>query len=165
MKRRRLFLVMVVMALVTANIIFLYLPALYKNPTATIMFVGLDSTGAFVPTAYPFAEFRQGKWVPDPTVQAREIVEDMGGNKQSLALISLMPQPTYGHFIQSVRDLKARNICNIAIREGAEPIKSDTPLPDGSFEYFSIPALVLCGQSIGDAGFYGELPPDRNVQW
>lgn len=164
MKRRRLFLVMVVLALVTVNIIFLYLPAHDDGSPTTITFVGLDSLGVVVPASTPFAEFHEGKWLPDPKAQAREIVEDMGRNKRSLALISLMPRPTYGRFIQSMRDIKARNICNIAILEGAEHIKSTAPLPDGSQEYLQIPAFVLCGHAIGDAGFYGELPPDRNVE-
>lgn len=78
--------------------------------------------------------------------------------------ITLAPHPTYAHFLTVVRDLKTNGKCNIAIRDAGKPIQSDGDA-EGPFEYaLDVPALVLCGRPIGDAGFYGRLPRDRIVQ-
>jgi hypothetical protein len=81
---------------------------------------------------------------------------DMSMRKRRLTFISLAPTPTYGRFIESIRDLKARGICNVVIRENDAP---EARVGNGR-NALTIPALVLCGNSIGDAGFDVSLPPD-----
>lgn len=116
--------------------------------------VGLDSFGLPLPAPEWAAAFRkseQNHGGGEVDVPAH----DMGGHTRSLTLIVLAPTPTYGHFIDAIRDLRARGKCNLMVREGAQPTRN----LDGAQDWRSM-ALVLCGRSIGDAGFYGTLPPD-----
>jgi hypothetical protein len=72
-------------------------------------------------------------------------------------VISLGPKPSYGSFIQSIRSLRVRHICHVAIVEGAA-VLSQMDTPKGLLE---IPTIALCEGPIGDAtSFDGKLPPD-----
>jgi hypothetical protein len=88
----------------------------------------------------------------------------MAGQRRSLVLITLAPRPIYGNFLQSIRKLRSLKKCNVLVREDGEPIKAQAAPPDSLPDRLAIPALVLCGSAIGDAGFTGTLPPDGVVR-
>ena len=90
-------------------------------------------------------------------------MENMARKIMSLTPVSLSPNQTYGHFIEVIRDLRARKKCNVLIREDGKPLKALAPHPDGSFDSWENSAIVLCGHQIGDAGFSGTLPPDEQT--
>lgn len=87
----------------------------------------------------------------------------MGEQKQELSYITLAPTPTYSHFVESIRNLRSPGKCNVLIREGGQPVELEDAAEREQPE-LNILALVLCGSSIGHAGFYGTLPPDRIVR-
>ena len=62
--------------------------------------------------------------------------------------VPIVAVQNYGQWIEAIRDLKRRKICNVAMRDGAP----------------ELPMIVLCGESLGDAGFAGTLPPDKPVR-
>ena len=161
-KRRRL-LAIIALALLVTNALVLF--TLYKshfsyNPTIT--YIGLDSIDMLVPIGMRAAKLQDGKWDLDPIPTLDS--ETFGSARtRPIQLVSLAPRPTYGKAITVFRALKARAICNVLIREsgGIYPVRLQSS--DGSDKALSIPALVLCGSSIGDAGFYGVLPADRPI--
>jgi hypothetical protein len=161
-KRRRL-LATAVLALAGADALFLI--TFYKRYlayNATITYVGLDSTDMLVPVSMRSAKLRAGKWDVDPipTINAAMFETTRDARARPVALVSLAPRSTYVQAISVVRALKARHVCNVLIREGGrlEPVTIN--FPDGPDKALAIPPLVLCGTSIGDAGFYGDLPAD-----
>lgn len=164
-KRRRL-LIIVALALLGTDAI--NLSAFYKRHfayNATVTYAGIDSLGMLVPAGMRPAKFQGGKWDVDPipTLNVAMFEAHNDARTTPIALISLSPQSTYGKALEVFRTLKASKVCNVLIREGGrmEPVTVD--FPDGPDKAISIPALVLCGSSVGDAGFYGVLPTDRPV--
>jgi hypothetical protein len=131
-------------------------------PNAAITYAGLDSLALEVPRNQPAGILRGGKWQPDPATDARVRVSAETQTRRFLpvVVISLGPKPSYGRFIESVRSLRARHICHVAIMEGAAgvPEMERGYTPEGFLE---IPTILLCGEPIGDAAsFDGKLPPD-----
>lgn len=142
--------------------LFLAWPAHKPVRAFAVTYVGVDSLGVISPASHKASALQNGKWVPD-LADTQLPGSTMGGTPRELFYISLAPTPTYAHFLAAVRGLKSRGKCNVVIREGGRPI---TPLADQREVDAEIEmlALVLCGSSIGDAGFSGTLPPDGIVQ-
>ena len=124
---------------------------------ATITYAGLDSLSVVVPAKEPALRLEQERWYLDgrPVSDWAEYMRNRGEGGP-VALVTLGSQPTYVQFIRSIRDLKKRGICNVAVREGGEIMKSG--------EMMTIPAFVLCGHQLGDAGFGGTLPQDGPIR-
>lgn len=140
----------------------------YKHfvaPNAMITYVGLDSTGLTVPMTMRASRLRSGKWDSDPLHALRSVRIDFGlGVRQpSFALVSLDPEGSYGKAVEVIRDLKARHICNVLIREGGQAEGVVIDFPNGPDQALTIPAIVLCGSPVGDAGFFGTLPADGPI--
>lgn len=152
--------------LVATNAAFFAWRWRHADRVGTITWVGIDSLGIEVPASQAAARLREGQGNgsgdrgPDSPIAVRA----RSGRERPLAFITLEPRPTYGHFIEAIRDLKARKNCNVAIREGGKSLRSAIPLPDDSFEMLEVPAFVLCGTQLGDAGFSGTLPPDGPIR-
>lgn len=132
------------------------------DPVAWITYVGVDSLYVPVGPSQNAAAMRNGRWAPSHE-KASFTVKDMADQERTLVLITLAPQPTYGRFLQAVRDLRGRGTCNILIREGRMDFETMSGALDASNRDLLIPALVLCGHAIGDAGFEGTLPHDRRM--
>lgn len=121
---------------------------------ASITHMGLDSLVVPVARTSRSAQLVEGRWLPD--LNAGEMkVQDMAGQRRRIWLVSLGRSPTYGQFLVSLRDLKRRRKCNVLVQ--SDVIGSTWPK---SKDETLIPAFVLCGHSIGDAGFEGVLPAD-----
>jgi hypothetical protein len=163
--RRRTFLTIAALSLLAGNVAFFGYRH-FGGAKATITYVGLDSGGVIVPEDQPGATLKDGKWEPDPAAdpKVKLPIEDMGRTPRQLIVVSLAPEGNYGRFIQSIRALRARGICNLAIREGGTSRKMAAPLPGGSRDALAIPAIIVCGHTIGDNGFTGTLPSDRDVR-
>ena len=160
---RRYQLAIIVLALLIGNA--LLLSDYYKRYiayNAEITYVGLDSIDMIVPVGMRPATLLAAKWDidPIPTVDANMFETIGSASVKPLALVSLAPHPTYSQAIKVIHDLKARHVCNVLIRESGRLEKITINFPNGPDKAIAIPALVLCGESIGDAGFYGVLPAD-----
>lgn len=128
-----------------------------------VTYAGIDSLSIIAPASQKPAALQSRQWAPR-LADAQISTTDAGGAKRELSYITLEPRPTYAHFLAAVRDLKTRGKCNIAVREGGRPIQKESIAGERPAHDLDIPALFLCGHSIGDAGFYGILPPDGIVR-
>ncbi|HVI99188.1 MAG TPA: hypothetical protein VM657_08990 [Sphingomonas sp.] len=155
---RRFLLIMIVLALGTGDLLLLKRHWHHRANFASVTHVGLDSLFVMVPTSTQAAALHNGRWSPD-LAKAAIPSEGEALHKRSITLITLEPHPTYGKFLQAIRSLRAQQKCNVLIREGNVLVEGHTK-PD----QLEIPALVLCGSAIGDAGFSGTLPPDGVVR-
>ncbi|KQN37418.1 hypothetical protein ASG37_10205 [Sphingomonas sp. Leaf407] len=113
------------------------------GPPAT--HIELDSLAMVVPSRRPAARLVDGRWDMDPRPDAERPFPGL----PRLAYVSLAPDPTLGHAVRMIRDLRQRGICNVLIREGGSPY-SVSDFPGGRDRDLQIPALVLCGEAIGD---------------
>lgn len=129
-------------------------------PPATITYMGLDSIEVSVERSSTAAILEEGRW--SPTLEAAEVGSEVGSEGgRPLTLISLGPSPTFGQFIRSIRDLKARGYCNILLRESADQSLTESRVRNGSRSTIAIMAFGLCGDPIGDAMVWDTLPDDR----
>lgn len=134
----------------------IYIAALAHRSPTSVTYVGLDSFAVSISDLKGGATLLDGQWKPS-LQDAEAWTEDMSGHKRRYWIVRLAPMATYGHFLASVRDLKIHNKCNVAIGEKADFMWAGEALANlGN-------ALVLCGSSIGDAGFTGELPNDGAI--
>ena len=140
----------------------------FLAPNADITYAGLDSQAAWVPSSKPPARFVSGKWDIGPVITLD--LEMMNGrNPRDVALVTLAPELTFGKAIAVIRDLKNRQVCNLLIRDSeVDGGRLYSPIGSGHDEgtdqdEVAILSLVLCGYSIGDAGWNGPLPPDRQI--
>ncbi|MBN8817306.1 MAG: hypothetical protein J0I80_01145 [Sphingomonas sp.] len=154
--RTRMFLVMAAITLFVFD--GLFLAALAHRSFTSITYVGLDSFALAISDLKGGAIFLNGRW-QHSLQDAEAWTEDMSGRKRKYWIVRLAPMTTYGHFLASVRDLKVHNKCNVAIAESADVAWA------GKLEADLGIVLVLCGSSIGDAGFAGELPNDRAISF
>ena len=155
---RRHILMLFVLVLTVADVGLLTWHWLHgTGANATITYAGLDSLSVVVPAKEPALMLKQQQWYLDgrPMSDWSEYMRNRGQGGP-VALVTLAPRPTYAQFIQSVRDLKKRKICNVAMREGGAVMKSHDEM--------QIPAFVLCGHQLGDAGFRRTLPPDGPIR-
>lgn len=166
MIRRRTSLKLVALALLASNAVWFGYRYYGAGETADITYVGLDSMGMPIPESQPAMMLKDGKWQPDPAADSKVNVPTLGfgGRPRPLTIVSLAPKPTYGRFIKAVRYLRARRICNFALRQDKTPDKANMPFTDSAIENVASSAFVLCGYGFGDAGFSGELPPDGEIR-
>ena len=160
MTRRRATLIAVAALLLLGNIAFF---TWWRPPTgpaeAIVTHVGIDSLVVEVGKDQPAAILGRDGWNPDPVSDARvhlAAVTQTGAPRQ----ITLVSAPSYEQFILSVRDLRARGICHVAILEGGASVLRGPQFPSGR----DAPTLVLCGNSIGHEGFFGRLAPDTHIR-
>ena len=143
-------------ALVLADALFLIWRSDRDSVYVNVTHVGLDSFAVLGPPSRDPATWLNKRWKP-PEAEAQMIVEDMTLKKRLLTVITFPPHATFGRFLASVRQLKGQKKCNALFLESSSPsTTADSNVPPAG----DVPALVLCGRSIGDAGFYGTLPPD-----
>ena len=162
MPRRRTFLLVVASSLMIADSAWLFMRPTESN--ATITYVGFDSLSVTVPARMKAAQLRDGKWDINPFQPLHPSGGDSTGDSvPPLAYVSLAPLRTYGAATDVIRDLKQRQVCNVVIRESGVLSSTVEDFPGGRDHGLTMDALVLCGRSIGDAGFTGQLPPDGPV--
>ncbi len=158
MKSRRVLLAVATLALVAFDGWWGYQH--FYAPNADLTFAGLDSLDVGVPKSMRPARFTNGKWDFGPVTKLE--VSMLGGwRMREVALVSLAPELTLGKAVAVLRDLKARKVCNVLIR--------DSPVDDYYFkakrrQEVAVITLVLCGEPIGDAGWSGPPPPDRKIR-
>lgn len=163
MIHRRSILVIAAASLLLANIYLIVVGNHDRSPNAKIIFVGLDSFSALVPASHRFSTKNYNEW--NPTLkESAYIGSDQAGNRRPVGLVSLAPEATYGKFIKSVEDLRARKICNVAIREHGNILNSLVANADGTHQIVIVPTFILCGRAIGDAGYMDEIPPDEAIR-
>lgn len=146
-----------ILATVDAMLVWRFLQPIY----APITFIGTDSINAIVPISERGATLKGGVWHP-PISEAQILVRDMMGNERPLTLVTLTASEPYSNLIEVIKNLRANGKCNVLIRGSDEEGVPPYPiLSDGSL---FMKGVVLCGSSIGDAGFQGTLPADGMVQ-
>lgn|GEM_PF-4981648 len=74
--------------------------------------------------------------------------------------ISLSSTPTFGQFLKIVRDLKQRDRCNVLIHYPGIGIFTPDSAETGLKPMFNVPAFVLCGEALGDAGIADPIADD-----
>lgn len=164
MRRRRIF---GIVALVLVAMDGVFLAWFYRRHfayNASITYVGLDSFEMLVPMRTRAAKLSSGRWDIEPTQALRSapFQSEEPASGKPLAFVSLTPRPNYGSAIRVIRDLKARRICNLLIREGGQPEPPTFRFPDGDTA-LAVPALILCGSAIGDASSFTDLPEDGPI--
>jgi hypothetical protein len=163
---RRRFLKILLLALTLGNAVFLVWR--WRQDTtlnAAITYVGLDSMEYVIRKSSPALMLEKGQWhangqrVSDPAAYLRE--RGVAGN---IAVVSLTSRSPFMQLVRSIRDLKARGVCHVMIREGGTPVKSQAPAHEGFLE---AQLLVLCGDQLGDEGEVGTIARDHeiHVEW
>lgn len=163
MARPRVYLSILVIALIVFDVSWYYVRFVAAN--ATITHVGIDSASFIIPAKTRAAAWRNGHWDIDPTSASRPLYEDFEVERKThpVALITLEPEGSFGKAISLIRFLKSRGICNVLIRESGRFGDEIVDFPDGPDRALDLPALVLCGTQLGDAGFSGTLAPDGPI--
>jgi hypothetical protein len=164
MRRRSAILTTAAAALLIADGFWAY--GRYFRPNAAVTYIGLDSVTINVSASARAPQLRHGKWDIDPsrTLQSRFYDPPPGQKRLEIALVSFGPQPQFGQAIAVIRDLKARKVCHIALRDSATvtPVKLD--FGNGPETSLDVPTIVLCGAAYGDAVVLaGPLPRDRAI--
>jgi hypothetical protein len=160
MVRRRAILGFSAFGLIVADCFWIY--SRFVAPNANITYVGTDSVAVVVGTQARAAQLQNGKWDFDP-IQSFPVDIGFGPREKDISLVSLAPKQTLGQAVEVIRDLKSRHLCNVLILESANIGMEAGDALDQSGRVLEIPALVLCGYPIGDAGFLGKLPTDRPI--
>jgi len=81
-----------------------------------------------------------------------------------MALVSLGPRASFGHAIEVIRNLKARRVCHVSIREAGTATPVEIDFGNGLEKSLDILAIVLCEHPYGDgSSFDGHLPADRLI--
>ncbi len=156
--RSRIGLIVIAVSLTAGNIALYTGHARWIDTHARLTYVGLDSLDVVTRNATA-ARLTGERWQPSLD-QARLIGQRMGGQKVPIWLVSLESQPTYGKFISIIRKLKSESRCNVVLLEHGSASRRYDAGTKRQFDVIEIPAFVLCGAAIGDAGFHGTLPPD-----
>lgn len=138
----------------------------YYRPSAALTYIGLDSVVMTVPASLRAPEYRNGTWDADPlrVLRSKYFDPPAGQQPKPMALVSLGPHASFGHAVEVIRDLKARRVCHVAIREAgtATPVKID--FGKGREMSLDILSIVLCEHPYGDgSSFDGHLPADRLI--
>jgi hypothetical protein len=160
---RRAILLLTALGLLTANILFLGW-RWHRDTVANaeITYVGLESLNMLMPIAEPTLSLKAGQWQLDgkPLADPAPYLRGLASRKR----MPMVSAPTFGELPGVLRALKARKACNILIREGGSVLKTGRMADPPGEEMLDVQALVLCGNSAGDAGFYGTLPPDGPIR-
>ena len=121
MPRRRTLLIISAAALLIGNIaLFGWRAYDSTRPNAAITYVGIDSLVLSVSPSQKTTVLTKGRWNPDPRTDESVRLPAMTQSGQSLkvVVIRLGPAPNYERLIQSIRSLRAHNICHVGIVEG-----------------------------------------------
>ncbi len=161
MRRRRQTLVAAA-ALLAGFDLFFILVAIANRERVFVTHVGLDSASYMVPIDRKAATFRQERW--QPTLDDTKI-ESVRSNSVLVPVdyISLSPDPSYGQFLAIVHDLKRRGRCNVLVHYPEIRIVKPDSAEMGMGPVFDVPALVLCGEALGDAGISEPIADDGFV--
>lgn len=159
----RSLLIVILVAVLGCDTLFLAWRMEQDRPHAWVTYVGMDSLTVTVPYSKKGAALHASGWQP-ALEEAEVAANDMHLRRRPLWLITLAPDDSYRRFLASIRDLKARQKCNVLILEGGQPVARPDSVPKNRQQELEVPALVLCGRSIGDAGFSGALPPDGTIR-
>lgn len=163
MRRRTAILTFVAATLLIFDSILVYDRCFRLN--AGITYVGLDSLAFDVPEYKRASRFQNGKWDINPEESYQKVFPSSpsGQKTPNFYYVSLEPSKTFGHAITVLRDLKARRMCHILVRENADIFWGKTKFALRNGVILEIPVWVLCGTGYGDAGFKGNLPSDRLI--
>jgi hypothetical protein len=143
--------------LAIGNLFFLLWNYSRRADQAYLTFIGLDSWAVVASPAPVGSALQGGQWNP-ALVKTKILAHDWFGKPMPIAVVTLSPRQTYGHFLEVIHNLKAQKLCNVLIVEDAQRSELTT-----SPDEVMIPALVLCGYAVGDAGFSGTLPEDGTL--
>jgi len=163
-KRRPLILAIVAGALCLADAFWVYERCFRLN--AAITHIGLDSVVMIMPASAKAAELRDGRWDINPleTTQPKSYGLPAAQNRWQIAFVSLGSRSQYGRAVAVIRDLKARHICHVALREGATRTAVKLDFGKGPETSLEVPTIVLCGDAYGDGtGFVGPLTADHDI--
>lgn len=142
--------------LAIGNLFYLAWSFWYRADQTDLTFVGLDSFALWALQAPVGSALQGGQWNP-ALATTQTFAQTMLGNPVPVAVVTLAPRPTYGHFLEVVRNLKAQKRCNVLVVENSWQPEMTSP------DEVIIPAFVLCGYAAGDAGFSGTLPKDGTL--
>lgn len=129
------------------------LPAALPRGRDWVTYAGLGSLAYMIPVGRAASAYEEHRWKPglDATRFASEPVD----------YVTLTPEPTFGHFVQVIRDLKKRHRCNVLIHYPG--IRTVTSGSAGFERAFEIPVLMLCGEPLADANIPGPVLEDGFV--
>lgn len=136
----------------------------YFGLNAAITYVGVDTFDERVPVSAKAAQLRDGKWDSDPYQTLSALFPPPPGQEpRPIAFVSLGSDPGFGHAIALFRDLKARHICHVVVRESGVATDYKGDFGKGPEAVMEAPVWVLCGDTYGDAYSIGQLPADRLI--
>ncbi|WP_156347256.1 MULTISPECIES: hypothetical protein [unclassified Sphingomonas] len=121
--------------------------------------VGLDSARYAIPIDRRPATFREKRWQPALDDTKIESVQ-RGSVRVPVDYISFSSNPTFGKFLEMVRDLKRRGRCNVLVHHPGINIFRPETIGPAPKPMFDVPALVLCGEALGDAGITSPVTED-----
>ena len=138
----------------------------YYRPSAALTYIGLDSVIMTVPASLRAPEYRNGTWDADPlrVLRSKYFDPPAGQKPKPVAFVSLEPDASFGHAIEVIRDLRARRVCHVAIREAGNATPVEINFGKGRERGLDILSIVLCEHPYGDgSSFDGRLPADRLI--
>lgn len=161
MIRRRTILAIAALLVFSGDVTFFGWRLLHSATVdAVITHIGTDSLVFEIPGTQPAALLRRDGWEPDPANDSKVNLYPSDGSEVT-PRVPLITTPTYDQFIRSIRDLRARGICHVAIREsGKLALPGEPNYPGG----LTVHTLVLCGNAIAHEGFLGTLSPDTHIR-
>lgn len=154
--KRRSLLVAVCAVLLVADCAFL---AMRSAPDAErgVDHIGASPFGFILPEAKPLPWLDGDSWQLDRT-PIRDIVaysrdaairEGNMSREGPVALVSLGPNPSFGQFLRTVRNLRENGICHVVIREAAKPGDVyDFGAPWGKQRAIDSSSLGLCDRAL-----------------
>ncbi|MGW8191743.1 hypothetical protein [Sphingomonas hankookensis] len=148
-RTRRTVLTWIAGLLVCGNLVIM-VPAMVPEKREWVTHAGLDSMAYMIPLDRTASAYRDEHWKPG--LDETRLAPD------SIDYVTLAPGPTYGKFLHVIRDLKRRRRCNVLIHYPG--IRILEPEAIGVERVFDVPALVLCGRAVGDAGIQEPVPTD-----
>lgn len=139
--------------------LFVVLVAVAQRERVWVTHVGLDSASYLIPLERKAAMFRQNRWQPKLDATKIESVR-RGSSLAPVDYISLSSTPTFGQFLDIVRDLKQRDRYNVLMHYPGIGVFKPDSAETGLEPMFDVPALVLCGEALGDAGISDPIADD-----
>ena len=170
----RFSLIITASALLAIDLVWLLNRANGWSSYGTITFVALDSASIVFPRDQKVSRWHEGSW--RPALNSTKITgTDALGKESQLYLLTLQPNPTFGRFLEVIREFKKRGRCNIALwdsgnvhldfaQSGGWPKAMTATAKTLSHADVEVPALVLCGNPIGDHGYFEPLPADQPIR-
>lgn len=152
--RRRGTLLAIVGALLAVDSTYLSMRAL--SPSSPVIWAALSPVSITAPEGQAFASLAESGWqiggTPVHNMWAYARSSTYGGkawNQPTVAFVWLGPDPTFGHFLASIRSLHELGICHTGIRETRRPGRRVDFGPSwGVQREVEMPILGLCGHSL-----------------